>query len=198
MKLPTLAAAALTLLTTAEAVKNTTQEFRLKTHVKPGQKGKAAYSDLYLEAYHTGAGLDDAVLVPKKKSGIKGFLNGTNGREGDIKYQNVVFDLGTDFGWSLIMAGNVEFYSGWQPVQVNAGEGPSDPEGDSGFWFNGTGLQWTSNPEARPKSPTNEFGGWLVCDWWHGVPQLFFRLSYYDDYPAPKSCADVYLCPEYI
>lgn len=41
------------------------------------------------------------------------------------------------------MAASVEFYSAWQPVQVNAGEGPSNPSGNSGFWFNGTGLQWS-------------------------------------------------------
>ena len=30
-----------------------------------------------------------------------------------------------------------------------------------------------------------------------GVPQLFFRLAYYD-LPLPSSCADIYLQPEYI
>jgi hypothetical protein len=39
-----------------------------------------------------------------------------------------------------------------------------------------------------------------VCDWWHGVPQLFFRIKYYSKtaYPAPRSCADVDLVPKYI
>jgi hypothetical protein len=66
------------------ALKNSTQKYRLKTDLKPGQPGKGRYNNLYLEAYHTGAGLDDAVMVPKKSSGIVGWLNGTNGHAGDI------------------------------------------------------------------------------------------------------------------
>jgi hypothetical protein len=30
-----------------------------------------------------------------------------------------------------------------------------------------------------------------------GVPQLFFRLAGYNT-PLPKSCADIYLKPEYV
>lgn len=39
----------------------------------------------------------------------------------------------------------------------------------------------------------------VVCNWWHSVPQLFFRISYYNDGAVvPDSCADVNLIPEYI
>lgn len=111
------------------------------------------------------------------------------------------------------MADNTVFYSSWQPVRVNAGVGGSGYT-VSGFFMNETGLQWTGNPAAAG-SPNDEFGGWLgeclilgsrneigakltaVCDWWHGVPQLFYRISYYTT-PAPASCADVYLKPVYI
>lgn len=116
-----------------------------------------------------------------------------------------------------------QFYTAWQPVRINAGFGSSMPKGSSGFWINGTGLQWTSELDHKPSSLGNAFGGWfgesssfslslapsmvlgwrtnadeiLVCDWWHGVPQLFFRINgYYDK--APCSCADVDLCPEYL
>lgn len=106
-----------------------------------------------------------------------------------------------------------QFYSAWQPVRVNAGVG-GDGYAESGFFMNETGLQWTANV-AAPGSPNDQFGGWLgkcsepaltemaetdwnaVCDWWHGVPQLFYRISYYTT-PAPASCADVYLKPVYI
>lgn len=67
---------------------------------------------------------------------------------------------------------------------------------NGGFWINGTGLQWTPDVKEKPNASDNVFGGWLVCDWWHGVPQLFFRISYYND-PAPCSCADVWLEPKY-
>jgi len=46
-----------------------------------------------------------------------------------------------------------------------------------------------------------EFGGWLVCEWFHGVnlPQLFVLIDGFDspkgDYPA--TCAEVLLRPQY-
>jgi len=108
-------------------------------------------------------------------------------------------------------------YSGWQPVRIDAGAGGSSRGIGEGFFLNSTGLQWNSAPGAD--SARDAFGGWIVCDWWHGesqrtflhsdgsiltsslpntgVPQLFFRLSSYD-LPLPASCADIYLRPEYI
>lgn len=107
-------------------------------------------------------------------------------------------------------------YAGWQPARIDAGEGGDSQRGyGEGFFINSTGLQWNSAPGSEPAF--NAFGGWIVCDWWHGglkssrflrkvhansylvegVPQLFFRLSYYDQ-PLPQSCADIYLRPEYV
>lgn len=37
----------------------------------------------------------------------------------------------------------------------------------------------------------------VVCDWWHGVPQLFAKWGYYH-YDNPSSCADVQLRPVYL
>lgn len=120
----------------------------------------------------------------------------------------------------MIPEPEVNFYAAWEPVRINAGAGASDPKAQSGFWINGTGLQWTPDLKERPNSSENIFAGWLgtwtdvyewrsdaltnctllVCDWWHGAeyPQLFFRINFYSDYPAPCSCADVWLSPEYI
>jgi hypothetical protein len=108
------------------------------------------------------------------------------------------------------------YYSGWQPVRIDAGAGGSLRGLGEGFFINSTGLQWNSNP-GQPA--IDEFGGWIMCDWWHGkspepntaydvddsiltlsvagVPQLFFRLASYD-LPLPASCADIYLRPEYL
>jgi hypothetical protein len=108
-------------------------------------------------------------------------------------------------------------YSGWQPVRIDAGAGDSSRGSGEGFFINSTGLQWNSAPGTNPAR--DAFGGWIICDWWHGrsqkmatcldgfdtdilssnlgVPQLFFRLSSYD-LPLPASCADIYLRPEYI
>ena len=88
MKLILTLIALATLLATAfgaeAALKNTTQEYHLKTVLKPNQSGKERYNNLWLEAYHTGAGLDDAVMVKNPKAAIKGFLNGTNGKAGGV------------------------------------------------------------------------------------------------------------------
>lgn len=66
------------------AIQNTTQEYRLKTNIKSGQRSKQRFNDLYIEAYHTGAGLDDAVMVKNPTQYIVGFLNGTNGKAGGV------------------------------------------------------------------------------------------------------------------
>ena len=34
-----------------------------------------------------------------------------------------------------------------------------------------------------------------MCDWWHGVPQLFWKYKTYD-YPLPTNCALVELYAE--
>jgi hypothetical protein len=85
-------------------------------------------------------------------------------------------------------------YAGWQPVRIDLGYGGSAP-GSHGFFINSTGLQWNSSSGSSTAS--NQFDGWVVCDWWHSVPQLFFRLAGFNT-PLPKSCADIYLKVEYI
>ena len=108
-------------------------------------------------------------------------------------------------------------YAAWQPVRINAGDGGTSAYG-TGFFINSTGFQWTSHA-GKNGTESDEFGGWLVCDWWHGgkrlgnvamlssmladslvrrlVPQLFFRNKYYNT-TTPRSCADVNLIPDYI
>ncbi|KAG8526131.1 uncharacterized protein KY384_000124 [Bacidia gigantensis] len=151
--------------------------YRLRTSVTHG--GDPSKHGLYVSGYHTGAGLNDAVLT--EGTGSIGFLNDT--------YQQ--FDFNTTFPWSfnLISASN---YGAWEDVQLNVGQDTP------GFFFNETGLQWSANAAFDPNntSPaTDEFGGWLACDWYHGVPQLFWKFSYADP-PIPCSCATVQLYPE--
>ena len=56
-------------------------------------------------------------------------------------------------------------YAGWQPVRIDLGYGGSAP-GSHGFFINSTGLQWNSSSGSSTAS--NQFNGWVVCDWWHG------------------------------
>lgn len=179
----------------AAAAVNTSAEYQLKTELKPGQTGKEDYECLYLTSYHTGAGLSDAVLTTVRPEDHYAYLGTTNVTGNGTQYYNQLFNFSNPFPWGLEMEENVNFYAAWEPVRINAGVGGSDFE-VSGFFINETGLQWTSNPTA-PGTISDAFGGWIVCDWWHGVPQLFFRISYYTT-PAPSSCADVYLVPEYL
>jgi len=143
---------------------NTSEAYYLRTQLKSNQTGQGKHEDLWLSAYHTGAGLNDAVLNSNRSRAIAGFTNATNITNPDggfFQYQE--FDLGSAFPWGLYIQGG-DAYSAWQPVRVNAGYG-------SGYFaLNSTGLQWYGY---------GSFGGWLVCDWWHGVPQLFAKLGGY-------------------
>ncbi|KAK4544399.1 hypothetical protein LTR36_004290 [Oleoguttula mirabilis] len=171
---------------------NTSREYNIRTCLKPGQPGKARFDNLWLDDYHTGAGLSDAVFFPTRTNvTAAGYLYPTNQTSAaGQKYYYQAFNLGNPFPWQLVMAFNTNFYAAWQPVRVNAGLGGGDTTGESsGFFLNSTGLQYGGAEGG--------FDGWLVCNWWHEMPQLFFRITGYGDF-TPLSCADVYLMPEYI
>ncbi|KAI5209967.1 hypothetical protein E4T39_00509 [Aureobasidium subglaciale] len=177
------------LAATALASLNTSREYQLQSQLKPGQASKKRFDSLWLVASHTGAGLNDAVLYTNKSSGIKGFANDTNITQSNGKpYFDQLFDLGNAFPYDLYIA-DVNFYAAWEPVRINAGTGAG------GFFFNSSGLQWDESPGSNVDQ--NALGGWFVCDWWHGVPQLFAKWSYYH-YENPSSCADIDLIPRYI
>ncbi|OBT62148.1 hypothetical protein VE03_08293 [Pseudogymnoascus sp. 23342-1-I1] len=147
----------------APATNNPSKPYRLKTTVVSGDATK---NNLYVQSYHTGAGLNDVALV--SEGGSAAYINGT--------YQQ--FDLnGSTFPSGLVLAYG-ETYTRWLRTEINAGYG------DAGFSFNGSGLI-SDNPQ---------FQGWLACDWNHGVPQLFWQY-YYTDTELPSSCAKVELRP---
>ncbi|KAF2217248.1 hypothetical protein CERZMDRAFT_93298 [Cercospora zeae-maydis SCOH1-5] len=153
--------------------------YQIKTELQPSSANKTDYNNLWLSTYHTGAGLNDVVFQSTQNNSAKAYFSPTNVTDRD----NLLFDLGTTFTWGLVMVPNEQFYTAWQPVELNAGVHGSETT-VSGFFMNDTGLQWNSS----------SFGGWIVCDWWHGVTQLFFRTNYPTSaYPAPASCADVQL-----
>lgn len=128
MKLSGIALFLATLTTTGlAALQNTTREFNLKTVLKPNQSGKTRYANLYLEGYHTGAGLSDAVLVSNPENPLKAYLNPMNG----TNYSDVLFDVGTDYPYFLDMQINTNFYAAWEPVGVDVGSEDGVP---SGFW----------------------------------------------------------------
>ncbi|KAK0508166.1 hypothetical protein JMJ35_009250 [Cladonia borealis] len=141
-------------------------QYYLKTCVKG--TGNQAKEGLYVTSYHTGAGTSDVTLEGIDVASV-GFLNGTHQQ----------FDYDTPFPWGLQMGGD-DNYAAWEFALINASYG------DEGFYFNKSGLQWNETEGG--------FNGWLACDWWHGVPQLFWNYVYYD-YSIPSSCAEVDLIP---
>ncbi|EKV11973.1 hypothetical protein Pdw03_6952 [Penicillium digitatum] len=142
-------------------------------HLKSTGATNENHNNLYVYAYHTGAGLNDAVLTKDASIASPIYLNGTN----------ALVDLKTEFSWGLIATGDTN-YGSWEPIVINAGSG-----GSSGYSIKGDStFQW---------SESSGFGGWLVCDWYHNAPQLFYLNRYYTA-TIPSSCSKVQLKIEYI
>ena len=72
--------------------------YHLQTKVKGS--GNSDKDGLYVSAYHTGAGENDATLGTIDIAS-PGYLNGTN----------QTFDLGSDFPWGLVMV-DYDYYAG--------------------------------------------------------------------------------------
>ena len=77
-------------------------------------------------------------------------------------------------------------YARWEPVTIGISYGSGDfvDTGDHGL-----------------ESTNPEFGGWIVCEWFHGInaPQLFQSIVGFNTEPTvlPGSCANVYLTLDY-
>jgi len=151
---------------------NNTQEFYLKSCLTNGSTD-ATKEGLYLAGYHTGAGLSDATFLDDTADAAKGFLNETY----------LEFDFGQDgeYPWGFSFFGDTN-YAAWDPVEINTGFGTG------GFAIQDGKLVWDDA----------EFAGWLSCDWFHGVPQLFYQVTYYVGTYVPPSCSNIDLIVEYI
>lgn len=80
---------------TANPVARTAKEFNLKTS---GAKNKN-HDNLFVFAYHTGAGFNDAVLDKDVSIASKIYLNGTT----------ALADLGTEYPWGLIAISDTNY-----------------------------------------------------------------------------------------
>jgi len=148
--------------------------YYFKTQVKDYQP--AAYDDLYLVAYHTGAGLSDATFVKGAPlEGHRGWFNGTALNWFQPSSVNGGIFFGVDY---YVGGGN---YASWSTVTINGGQGSP-----------GLGLDDNKNLVVLDNS---YWDSWLVCDWWHNVPQLF-TLSKSSGTVLPSSCAKVDLVAE--
>ncbi|TVY45193.1 hypothetical protein LOCC1_G004580 [Lachnellula occidentalis] len=136
--------------------------------------GDTKYNGWSLEAWHTGAGFADPVFV--NGTGTPAFLNGTH----------LQFDQ-NPYAFSALGSPSDTNYARWEPVGIQSGYG-------TGAWKSNGSDGWVVDAE--------EFGGWLVCEWFHGInaPQLFQLISGFDaePYTIPSSCARVLLFAVYI
>ncbi|CRG91240.1 hypothetical protein PISL3812_08288 [Talaromyces islandicus] len=156
---------ALSLASLAAGVSAAQNEFHLKTVSSSPSK-----NNLYVEAYHTGAGLADAVLTTSSSAAGKFYLNETY----------LQMDIGQEFTYGFELGGATN-YAGWEFVEVNAGQGIS------GFVVENNHVVWNET----------EFSGWLACDWWHGAPQLFWTVAY-ENFTYPSSCSPVQLTQAFL
>ncbi|KAI9052594.1 hypothetical protein LZ554_003937 [Drepanopeziza brunnea f. sp. 'monogermtubi'] len=151
---------------------NNTREFYIAMVVTEGHF-LTKYNGQQIEAYHTGAGLADPVF---KVAGTPAYLNNTQ----------LQFDANA-YPFSLVASAGDTNYARWEPTSIGISYGSTGfaNAGSKGIIINST-----------------EFGGWLVCEWFHGanLPQLFQLIKGFnapgDVYPA--SCARVKLIPKWI
>jgi len=129
-----------------------------------------------VEAYHTGAGLGDPVFVPpyptnSSSGGSRAYLNSTN----------LQFDVGP-YPFSANGSPGDTNYARWEPVTISAGYGSAGFE----IFEAGKGIVQTNE----------EFDGWLVCEWYHGVnlPQLFQLIRGFDEIAAGGEAAGMFPC----
>ncbi|CAK7270302.1 hypothetical protein SEPCBS119000_004019 [Sporothrix epigloea] len=173
---------------------NKEKPFLLRTQVKNG--GDSRFDSLYVFAYHTGAGLNDAMLraESQKATPATAFVGsgGSGGSGGGLgsQYFAVLMQIGGS-PYELMPVRGYTPYDGLQPVRINVSGAP--PCVENAFYLDRDKLRWTSSADS---SPPGGFDSWLACDSDHtdvGNPtskgiQLFYRV---DGGVAPTGCADV-------
>ncbi|KAF4631229.1 hypothetical protein G7Y89_g6904 [Cudoniella acicularis] len=156
---------------------NNTQEFYINMNVISGPQTYDGYSCTFpspfplsptniqiVVTWHTGAGFADPVFV--NTTGSRSFLNGTN----------LQFDV-SPYPFSALGFPSDTNYARWEPISIASGFG-------SGAWvFDQSGNLVIDN---------EEFDGWLVCEWYHGInaPQLFQLVKGFDggkNKPSPRT-----------
>jgi len=149
---------------TSEALKP--NEFYIKTSSKVKE-----FDSLWLFSYHTGAGLGDAAFNKSSQYKEKAYFSGTN----------LTFNLGTTFPWGLELA--YEPYTTFSPVTINVGVG------QPGFSLDKNHHIVYNN---ALQLGVGDFGGWLVCKWWHdNTPQLFWTANYVKNAKYPSNCGKI-------
>lgn len=150
------------------------REFKLKST----DATQAKHNNLYLTAYHTGAGTNDAVLQPNVTVASNFFLNGTA----------AYADLHTQYPWGIDVQNDVN-YAGEYRTQIDSSQASSESseycsmantntiawdgitinagEGSTGFSVSDAKFTW---------SEKQGFGGWLSKSLYYSLPCVCFSF----------------------
>ncbi|KAH8646355.1 hypothetical protein BX600DRAFT_159826 [Xylariales sp. PMI_506] len=147
-------------------------QFFLKTAPLPGE-ASSQYTNLYLR--HHGSGFNSVVVTPSPPKFIKGHMDG----------QRIIFTShahpGRQWGLTLSYSGAEDDQcAGWEKVEI------VENGGGSGFQFatlpstatdRGSDTKEETHEvlqHGETDSHENAWTGWMVCEWAHGHPQLFW------------------------
>jgi len=177
---------------------NTTQSFLIKTKLAKDQTtahNETQFENLFLAATSTRNNEDkaDAILTSNITQALQAYFSlawvrpyeydiymGIYPPKVDVYRLNFVDDKGT-----LGFHPSERRDTGWDVVHISPG--------------NGTSVERESLEQDGYSEPPTEVRssiGYMVCDWWHGVPQLFVRFSASDlarqtPMRLPQNCAAV-------
>ncbi|KAI5806192.1 hypothetical protein EDC01DRAFT_725105, partial [Geopyxis carbonaria] len=126
-------------------------KFYLRTKVA---QGNPKFDGLYPASYHTGAGQGVITLLRSKETTGEYYLEGENGQRGVThgKLKESLFDR----EWRTTLNTDGAYHQAWHELTINGGgRSMDDVTVDNGV------LSWKN-------------GAFIACDWWYGVPQLFY------------------------
>ncbi|KAH8585418.1 hypothetical protein B0O99DRAFT_647055 [Bisporella sp. PMI_857] len=133
-------------------------QFFLKTAPLPGEP-PSPYTNLYIR--HHGSGINSIVLTPSPPKFIKAHLDG----------RSISFTSASHKGrrWGLTLCTDGGKRAGWEKVEI------VEDGGSDGLLFSASGDGKDEILEYEEEdSGKKVWGGWMVCDWAHGHPQLFW------------------------
>ncbi|KAF2803967.1 uncharacterized protein BDZ99DRAFT_575634 [Mytilinidion resinicola] len=181
----------------------------LKTRSLPGAH---KYDNFYLRLH--GDGVEDIVLTPGRPIYLRAFdepapaatIPSTEAGVGtSIKF---ISTKSGDRQWSLAL-GQPRDFVGWEPVRIVAAA--EDEEAEAGArWVRKSdlaagglreefeALEWDAG--SSEENGKGEWKGWMVCEWVHGHPQLFWVTGMSDsrgkELKMPTFCERVELVKE--
>lgn len=136
-------------------------QFFLKTAPLPGDASSISpFTNLYLR--HHGSGIDSVVLTTAPPKFIKGHLDG--------RRINFTSASHPDRQWGLALRTDRKQRAGWEHVEI------VEDGGSDGLYF-----ATDEKEEVLEFDEVDEgekvWKGWMVCDWAHGHPQLFWMTD---------------------